>query len=124
MQTQVLDWRFPMGAVLQVYATAIFSAAASALGTTPIQPPQILAPWLPPAVVFGAATDIQRRARGIAVRGQAVKAAAAAATIQSCQRRAISRRRAATALPAALKLTAMRSRILRSPVSCTQPISL
>jgi len=46
---QVLDWQLPMEAgQYQVYADALFGAAADALLAPPMQVPQILVPWEPP----------------------------------------------------------------------------
>ena len=46
---QVLDWQLPMDAgQYQVYADALFGAAANALLAPPMQVPQVLVPWDPP----------------------------------------------------------------------------
>ena len=48
---QVLEWRLPTGAVYQKYANEIFRVAANAHLAPPMQPPQVLSPWLPPVPV-------------------------------------------------------------------------
>ena len=46
---QVMDWRMPTDAgQYEVYADALFGAAADALLAPPMQVPQILVPWDPP----------------------------------------------------------------------------
>ena len=46
---QVLDWRLALeDGQYQVYADALFGAAADALLVPPMQVPQILVPWDPP----------------------------------------------------------------------------
>ena len=75
-----MHWHIPMGRIYQTYADELFSVASGALGEV-MHSPQMLIDLDGidfDLNVFVAATEIQRRARGIAARRRAAETRSAA----------------------------------------------